>query len=71
MEQLRKEELADTFREFRPYLGRCRFHDCAHLSEKGCAVLAAVRAGEIPRERHDSYVRLYRQLAEIPDWERK
>ena len=71
MEQLRKEELADTFREFRPYLGRCRFHDCAQLSEKGCAVLAAVRAGEIPRERHDSYVRLYRQLAEIPDWERK
>ena len=71
MEQLRKEDLAFTFREFRPYLGQCRFHDCAHLKEKGCAVLEAVRAGKIPRERHDSYVRLYRQLAEIPDWERK
>ena len=71
MEQLRKEDLAFTFREFRPYLGQCRFHDCAHLKEKGCAVLEAVQAGKIPRERHDSYVRLYRQLAEIPDWERK
>ena len=35
------------------------------------AVLEAVQAGKIPQERHDSYVRLYRQLAEIPDWERK
>ena len=71
MEQLRKEDHAFNFRELRPYLGQCRFHDCAHLKEKGCAVLEAVRAGKIPRERHDSYVRLYRQLAEIPDWERK
>ena len=45
MELARKEELQYAFREFAPYLGTCRFQDCAHVKEKGCAVLAAVRAG--------------------------
>lgn len=71
MELLRKEELAGTFREFRPYLNGCRFRDCAHVKEKGCAVREAVAAGEIPRSRHESYVRLYNQVKAIPDWERK
>lgn len=70
-ETARKEELAPCFREFRPYFGQCRFPDCAHVKEKGCAVLAAVKAGEIPLSRHRSYVRLYQQAAAIPDWERK
>ena len=70
MELCRKEELAGRFREFAPYRDRCRFQDCAHVKEKGCAVLAAVKAGEIPRSRHDSYVRLYEQAKQIPDWER-
>ena len=70
-EVLRKEALPGLFREFGPYLGRCRFQDCAHVKEKGCAVLEAVRAGEIPPSRHRSYVRLYEQARAIPDWERK
>ena len=69
MELCRKEELAGRFREFAPYRDRCQFQDCAHLKEKGCAVLAAVKAGEIPKSRHDSYVRLYEQAKQIPDWE--
>ena len=52
-----------------PLPDRCQFQDCAHLKEKGCAVLAAVKAGEIPKSRHDSYVRLYEQAKQIPDWE--
>ena len=64
----RKERLAYAFPEFAPYLGRCRFPDCAHLKEKGCAVLAAVKAGEIPSSRHQSYLRLYEEAAAIPDW---
>ena len=52
-------------------MGQCRFPDCAHVKEKGCAVLAAVKAGEIPRTRHRSYVRLYEQAKAISDWERK
>ncbi|MCI8869532.1 MAG: ribosome small subunit-dependent GTPase A [Lawsonibacter sp.] len=67
----RKEQLQDTFREFAPYRGRCRFPDCAHRREKGCAVLAAVKAGEIAPSRHQSYLRLYEQAGAVPDWERK
>ena len=70
MELARKEELQYAFREFGPYLGTCRFPDCAHVKEKGCAVLAAVQAGEISQTRHRSYVRLYQQADAIPDWER-
>ena len=71
MELGRKEELQYAFREFAPYLGKCRFQDCAHLKEKGCAVLEAVAAGEIPAIRHQSYLRLYEEAKAIPDWERK
>lgn len=71
MELGRKEELQYAFREFAPYLGKCRFQDCAHLKEKGCAVLEAVAAGEIPKSRHQSYARLYAEAKAIPDWERK
>ena len=71
MELRRPEELQYTFREFAPYLGRCRFTGCSHVKEKGCAVLAAVKAGEISPSRHGSYVRLYQQAKEVPEWERK
>lgn len=69
MELTRKEELETTFREFRPYLGECRFVGCAHVREKGCAVLAALERGEIQPSRHDSYVRLYEQLSQFKEWE--
>ena len=71
MELRRPEELQYTFREFTPYLEHCRFTGCAHVKEKGCAVLAAVKAGEIAPSRHASYVRLYEQAKEVPEWERK
>ena len=71
MELARKEELQYSFREFAPYLGKCQFQDCAHVKEKGCAVLAAVRTGEIVPSRHQSYVRLYEQAKAIPNWQRK
>lgn len=50
--------LERAFREFRPYLGKCRFYNCHHLTEPGCAVLEAVKKGEIAQMRHN----LYRQL---------
>ena len=65
------ENLQYTFREFRPYIGQCRFRDCAHLKEPGCAVLAAVAAGRIAPERHESYARLYALSAQVCDWEKK
>ena len=71
MEQRRPEELEHAFREFRPYLGQCRYTGCVHVKEKDCAVLQAVKAGEIPKSRHASYVRLYEQAKEVPEWQRK
>ena len=66
-----KERLPETFVEFRPYLGQCRFVGCSHTKEKGCAVRAAVKEGTIPRSRHDSYVRLYEELKQVKAWERR
>ncbi|MCW8133507.1 MAG: ribosome small subunit-dependent GTPase A [Planctomycetota bacterium] len=40
----------------------CNFSDCTHTVEKGCAILAAVEAGEIHSRRHESYVRMYQTL---------
>ena len=68
---IRKEELADCFREFAPYVDRCRFTGCSHTVEKGCAVLAALEAGEIAPSRHESYCELYRQAQQIKDWQWK
>jgi ribosome biogenesis GTPase len=48
-------EVAHGFVEFRPLLGKCRFTDCAHASEPGCAVRAAVDAGAIAASRYGSY----------------
>lgn len=63
-----KRELPNTFPEFAPYLGRCRFTGCSHTKEKGCAVLEAVGKGEIPESRHASYLRLYEELKPFKEW---
>ena len=63
-----QEALARSFREFRPYLGQCRFVGCAHVKEQGCAVLAARDAGKIVPSRHESYVRLYELARENKPW---
>lgn len=68
MELRRKEELELTFREFAPYLNDCQFTGCSHTKEKGCAVLAALASGEIQPTRHQSYLRLYEQARQIPNW---
>ena len=70
MELARKEQLQACFPEFAPYLGTCRFLDCAHVKEQGCSIRQAVKDGLIPASRHQSYVRLYEQAKAIPDWER-
>lgn len=65
-----KERLPETFPEFAPYLGNCRFVGCKHVKEKGCAVLEAVKRGDIPTGRHKSYVRLYEELKNLKNWEK-
>lgn len=70
MELIPKEELANTFREFRSYLEQCRFVGCAHVKERGCAVREAVDNGAIAPSRYQSYVRLYDQVKSRPQWEK-
>lgn len=50
--------LGHAFREFRPWLDTCKFADCKHREEPGCAILQAVEAGDILRRRHESYLAL-------------
>jgi ribosome biogenesis GTPase len=51
-------ELAQGFREFQPWLGHCKFNDCRHLSEPGCAINAALTDGHISARRMESYRKL-------------
>ena len=69
MEVILKENLQFAFPDFAPFIGKCRFHDCAHLKEPGCAVTEALARGEIQKSRYDSYVRLYEKAREIKTWE--
>lgn len=66
-----KEHLPETFREFAPYLDKCRFVGCSHTKEAGCAVLEALERGEIQKSRHDSYVRLYEELKPLHPWQER
>ncbi|MEJ7812555.1 MAG: ribosome small subunit-dependent GTPase A [Gemmatimonadaceae bacterium] len=58
------EALDSCFPEFRAHLGHCRFGDCTHAVEPGCAVRAAVERGEVSAARHESYLKLRGELAE-------
>ena len=58
------EHLDACFPEFRQYLGSCRFNDCTHAGEPGCAVVAAVDAGDVSRARFESYSKLRGELEE-------
>lgn len=55
---LDRQEIEHAFREFRPYLGQCRFRDCKHNREPDCALSAAVAAGEIDERRFAAYHRI-------------
>lgn len=53
-----KDELDGAFREFREAAAECRFADCKHVKECGCAVKEAVENGKIAQERYDSYLKI-------------
>jgi len=55
--------IEETFSEITVLATQCRFTDCSHTQEQGCAILAAVEAGEISRERYESFMRLARESA--------
>lgn len=57
-----QDEVAAAFREFRPFLGRCRFRDCAHQTEPGCALAEAAQAGTISLRRLESFRQIAAEL---------
>ncbi len=59
-----KSELKNYFPEFTAYAPDCRFHGCDHVNEPGCAVKAAVEAGQISSVRYQNYLEIYHELAE-------
>ena len=65
------EKLQDAFREFFRYIDKCRYTGCTHTKETGCAVLQALRAGDISESRHGSYLRLFEQAKTFKKWESK
>lgn len=58
------EELDGYFRDIAPYVEKCKFNDCSHKSELGCAVREAVEQGEIARSRYSGYLQLREELEE-------
>jgi len=50
--------VANGFVEFDPYIGGCKFRDCQHINEPGCAILSAVKQGEINQQRWDNYCKI-------------
>ena len=56
---IEKTELGQLFPEMRKRMGDCRFHNCRHINEPGCAILAAVANNEIAASRYDSYLSIY------------
>lgn len=56
---------AESFSDIEALAARCRFRDCGHMTEKGCAVRAAVAAGELPRKRLEDYRKLERELLRL------
>jgi ribosome biogenesis GTPase len=59
--------LAGAFQDITDLAAECRFSDCRHETEPGCAVQAALADGSLPRERWESYRALERELAELEE----
>lgn len=69
---LSADEVSECFVEFRPHLGQCRFRDCRHESEPGCALLGALESGQIHPRRFEHFRIIRTEIAEArranPGW---
>jgi len=59
---LNQEEIIQGFKDFRPFLGHCKFRDCKHENDAGCALVAAVAAGKLQQQRLDNYRQIINSL---------
>jgi ribosome biogenesis GTPase / thiamine phosphate phosphatase len=71
---LTEDQIGEAMREFRPFLGSCKFNDCSHLNEPGCEVIAAAKRNEISAARLSFYQVLIEQHRDLheqhPEWSR-
>lgn len=71
-EVILKEDLGYCFPEFEEFFEDCKFYpNCAHVKDKGCAVIKAVEDGVIAKSRHDSYKALYEEVKDVKEWQVK
>jgi ribosome biogenesis GTPase len=59
---LNQAAIINGFKDFRPFLGHCKFRDCKHESDAGCALVAAVASGELQQQRLDNYRQIINSL---------
>ena len=64
------DDLPLAFREINERIGECKYTKCTHRKEEGCAIVEAVKSGEIPKSRHESYVMLYEILKNKHKWDK-
>lgn len=62
--KLSEQDITEGFKEFEPYIGHCKFRNCAHKNEPGCALIKAVEDKEITQQRWKSYQRIIASLSE-------
>jgi len=62
---LEPDQVTRGFAEFRPFLGDCKFRDCKHDTDPGCAIREAVENGQIDRSRFDNYHRILESMSQV------
>lgn len=58
LDDLTDKEILSGFREFKPFIGQCKFRNCAHINEPKCAIKQAVESGDIHIHRYQNYLNL-------------
>ena len=64
LQHIAAEDIAPGFRDFQPFIDLCKYRDCKHLVEQGCAVLSALEMGDLSQDRYDSFVNIVNDISE-------
>ena len=64
LQHVAAEKVAPGFREFQPFIDRCKYRDCRHLVEQGCAVLNALETGDLSQDRYESFINIVNDITD-------
>jgi ribosome biogenesis GTPase len=65
MWHLENEQILEGFIEFRPFITQCKFRDCKHLNDPGCALKQAIKDGLVSDARYQSYLKILQTVTDI------